>query len=144
MYFDYAQYKQKGQILIWVIVGSLIIAIVGGAYYLRRQITPNASPSPSIVSNGTPVNNNYVETKPIDNCSNDSDCILAQDGYCGIVISINKNYQNEWVKQDELDTKKAISQKQTCKVSTPESHNINNYISSCDTRRKKCTTEPKF
>lgn len=42
---------QKGQVLIWVIVGTLIIAVAGGTFYLGRSITPKPSPAlPSILT----------------------------------------------------------------------------------------------
>lgn len=43
---------QKGQILIWIIVGSLVIALAGGAYYLGRSTSPK--PSTPTVTSPTP------------------------------------------------------------------------------------------
>lgn len=41
--------RQKGQALIWIIVGVLVIAAVaGGAYYLGKQTTPKPSPNPVV------------------------------------------------------------------------------------------------
>lgn len=41
---------QKGQILIWIVVGALIVAIAGGAYYLGKSTTPKPSPTPVVNS----------------------------------------------------------------------------------------------
>lgn len=41
---------QKGQAFIWIIVGSLVIAIAGGAYYLGRPTSPKPSSNPVITS----------------------------------------------------------------------------------------------
>jgi len=41
---------QKGQILIWIIVGALVIAVAGGAYYLGRSTSPKPSPAPTVTS----------------------------------------------------------------------------------------------
>lgn len=39
---------QKGQILIWIIVGSLLIALAGGAYYLGRSTSPKPQATPVV------------------------------------------------------------------------------------------------
>ena len=80
----------------------------------------------------------YTETRPTYKCSNDSDCILVKNGYCGTVISINRNYQGAWVIEDKINTKIAKYNKQTCKVSSTESHNINNFTALCINRMSKC------
>ncbi len=41
---------QKGQVLIFLLVGILVIAIAGGAYYLGRQTTPKSAPAPVVTS----------------------------------------------------------------------------------------------
>lgn len=41
---------QKGQIFIFLLIGILIIAAAGGAYYLGRSTSPKSSPSPVITS----------------------------------------------------------------------------------------------
>ena len=41
---------QKGQILIWVIVGTLIIVVAGGAYFLGRSTSPKPSATPTVIS----------------------------------------------------------------------------------------------
>lgn len=44
---------QKGQILIWIIVGALIVIIAAGAYYLGRSSTPKPSTPPTVISQPT-------------------------------------------------------------------------------------------
>ncbi|MBI2018312.1 hypothetical protein HYS96_01260 [Candidatus Daviesbacteria bacterium] len=41
---------QKGQILIWIIVGALIILIAGGAYFLGRSTSPKPAANPVVTS----------------------------------------------------------------------------------------------
>lgn len=41
---------QKGQILIWMVVGVLVIAIAGGIYYLGRSNSTKQSATPTVVS----------------------------------------------------------------------------------------------
>lgn len=41
---------QKGQVLIFLLVGILIIAGIGGAFYLGRQTTPKSSTIPAVTS----------------------------------------------------------------------------------------------
>lgn len=41
---------QKGQILIWIIVGAMIIAAAGGAYFLGRSTSPKPPTTPTVVS----------------------------------------------------------------------------------------------
>lgn len=41
---------QKGQILIWIIIGVMVTAVAGGAYYLGRSSSPKPSPIPTVVS----------------------------------------------------------------------------------------------
>ncbi len=41
---------QKGQIFIWTIVGTLVILIAGGAYYLGRSTSPKSSTTPTVIS----------------------------------------------------------------------------------------------
>lgn len=42
---------QKGQALIFLVVGILIIAVVGGIFYLGRSTTPKPSPTPIPIQN---------------------------------------------------------------------------------------------
>lgn len=44
---------QKGQALIFLLVGILVIVVAGGAFYLGRQTTPKSSPV-SVVTSQTP------------------------------------------------------------------------------------------
>lgn len=41
---------EGGQIIIWIIVGALVIAIAGGAYYLGRSTSPKSSTNPAVTS----------------------------------------------------------------------------------------------
>lgn len=41
---------QKGQILIWIIVGAMVIAVAGGAYYLGRSTSPKPSATTTVTS----------------------------------------------------------------------------------------------
>ncbi len=55
---------QKGQIFIWVIVGALVIAVAGGAYYLGRSSTPKSSPAPVVTSPASPAKRGEQTPKP--------------------------------------------------------------------------------
>lgn len=54
MYFGYSQYKQKGNTLIFLLIGILVLAVAGGAYYLGRQTTPKFSSTPVSTSQPAP------------------------------------------------------------------------------------------
>ena len=139
--------NQKGFSSLFIVLGIiLVLGIAGGAYYLGKfknpggiiQIQYSSSSRNSTVSNKTPVNNQgYTETRPTFKCNNDSDCILVKTGHCETVKSINKNYQSTWIKQDAQDNTG------TCKVSSPEDHDINNFTTVCESRISTCLARIK-
>ena len=57
---------QKGQILIFLLVGILVLAAAGGAFYLGRQTTPTPSPTPVITSQTPqPVSSQFSEGQEV-------------------------------------------------------------------------------
>lgn len=46
--------NQKGQALIFLLIGIIVLAAIGGAFYLGRSITPKPSPTPTATSQVNP------------------------------------------------------------------------------------------
>lgn len=75
-------------------------------------------------------------------CDVDDDCMLVQDSYCKGILAINKKQEALWKIQDIISTKGARINQQTCKVSTKETSNSNNYSATCMNSKCKALYNP--
>lgn len=75
--------------------------------------------------------NRSQQTPKEQGCKNGSDCIVVQDAWCKTVLSINKAYKEKWLEQNLKDAQKAKENRQTCKPTTEEYTNTNNFSAEC-------------
>ena len=68
-------------------------------------------------------------------CTVATDCVLVQDEYCGGTFAVNQAFEDEWKKDNAQQAKISEEEHQTCKPTTPESSNIDNFITSCEQSR---------
>lgn len=109
-----------------VIVGVIIsvLVITGGILYLQRgQISSYL------------IKREYQQMYA---CVDDTDCVLVQQsGWCREVSAVNKNFEDEWYRQDEKTVELAEQGRWTCEPSLAEHHNMNNFKALCE--GYKCT-----
>lgn len=70
-------------------------------------------------------------------CTSDTECVLVQDGWCGTIVAIRKDKKSEWEKEDKDHTEKARQNRQTCKPTSQEYLEIENFQAVCEQSRCK-------
>ncbi len=68
-------------------------------------------------------------------CGVQANCVLVQTEWCRLVFAINKDVENEWKEEDGRRTEAKRQNRQTCKVTTREYLDINNFTVSCEQSR---------
>jgi len=75
------------------------------------------------------------ERQQLYGCNIQTDCVLVRGGWCGTVLAINKNNENDWKKEDVRQTERARQNRQTCKPTVKGYTDISNFSASCEQSR---------
>lgn len=81
---------QKGQTLVYILVGVLIlVSVAGGAYYFGKSSTPKSSPAP-VVTSQTP------QPTPDETVYTESDRSANWKTYTNIKYGYSIRYPDDW------------------------------------------------
>lgn len=88
-------------------------------------------------------NQPYESQEPVefsyDSCTTSADCVLVQDGWCEIVLAVNKIKKAIWQEDNAKQTEIARQGRQTCKPMPEGYFDMNNFRAVCS--QLKCIAE---